>query len=90
MTANTWYQPLTDPAEIELAAHWVLGREGIFLNSVGDVSMLPNVLDAAERLEARPRRRHAGAGGAALARAAVHQGSPNLIPPRRIRTRLGY
>jgi len=54
MTANTWYQPLTDPAEIELAVHWVLGREGIFLNSVGDVSLLPHVLDAAERLEARP------------------------------------
>jgi aryl-alcohol dehydrogenase-like predicted oxidoreductase len=54
MSANTWYQPLTDPAEIELAVHWVLGREGIFLNSVGDVSLLPHVLDAAERLEARP------------------------------------
>jgi hypothetical protein len=54
MTANTWDQPWTDTAEIELAVHWVLGREGIFLNSVGDVSLLPHVLDAAERLEARP------------------------------------
>jgi aryl-alcohol dehydrogenase-like predicted oxidoreductase len=53
-TANTWYEPLTDPAEIELAVHWVLGREGIFLNSVGDVNLLPHVLDAAERFEARP------------------------------------
>jgi aryl-alcohol dehydrogenase-like predicted oxidoreductase len=54
MTAKTWYEPLTDPAEIELAVHWVLGREGIFLNSVGDVSLLPLVLDAAERVGARP------------------------------------
>jgi aryl-alcohol dehydrogenase-like predicted oxidoreductase len=53
-TAKTWYEPLTDPAEIELAVHWVLGREGIFLNSVGDVSLLPLVLDSAERLQVRP------------------------------------
>ena len=53
-TANTWYEPLTEPAEIELAVHWVLGRKGIFLNSVGDVSLLPQVLDAAERFELQP------------------------------------
>jgi aryl-alcohol dehydrogenase-like predicted oxidoreductase len=53
-SANTWYEPLTDPAEIELAVHWVLGREGIFLNSVGDVNLLPQVLDAAERFESQP------------------------------------
>jgi hypothetical protein len=27
---------------------WVLGREGVFLNTVGDVSPLPLVLSAAE------------------------------------------
>jgi len=53
-TANTWYEPLTDPAEIELAVDWVLGREGIFLNSVGDVNLLRHVLGAAGRFEARP------------------------------------
>jgi aryl-alcohol dehydrogenase-like predicted oxidoreductase len=53
-TANTWYEPLTAPAEIELAVHWVLGRTGIFLNSVGDVKLLPHVLDAAERFGAKP------------------------------------
>jgi aryl-alcohol dehydrogenase-like predicted oxidoreductase len=52
-TAHTWYEPLTDPAEIELAVHWVLGRNGVFLNSVGDVKLLPHVLDAAERFEER-------------------------------------
>jgi aryl-alcohol dehydrogenase-like predicted oxidoreductase len=53
-TAHTWYEPLTDPVEIELAVHWVLGREGVFLNSVGDLNLLPHVLDAAERFEQRP------------------------------------
>ncbi|HEV8250934.1 MAG TPA: aldo/keto reductase [Gaiellaceae bacterium] len=53
-TASTWYEPLTDPAEIELAVHWVLGREGVFLNTVGDVKVLPHVLAAAERFETRP------------------------------------
>jgi hypothetical protein len=47
--ADTWYEPLTDPADIELAVHWVLGRPGIFLNTVGDVALLPPVLAAAER-----------------------------------------
>jgi aryl-alcohol dehydrogenase-like predicted oxidoreductase len=53
-TASTWYEPLTDPADIELAVHWVLGREGVFLNTAADVNLLPHVLAAAERFEARP------------------------------------
>jgi hypothetical protein len=32
----------------------VLGRPGLFLNTVGDVDILPKVLDAAERFESRP------------------------------------
>jgi predicted aldo/keto reductase-like oxidoreductase len=47
-TAPTWYEPLTDPADINLAVHWVLGREGVFLNTVGDLDLLPLVLAAAE------------------------------------------
>ena len=35
-TANTWYEPLTDQAAIDTAVSWVLGREGLFLNTVGD------------------------------------------------------
>jgi aryl-alcohol dehydrogenase-like predicted oxidoreductase len=53
-TASTWYEPLTDPSDIELAVHWVLGREGLFLNTVGDVKLLPHVLAAAERAGAAP------------------------------------
>ncbi|MGI8421167.1 MAG: aldo/keto reductase [Gaiellaceae bacterium] len=53
-TAATWYEPLTEPGEIELAVHWVLGRPAAFLNTVGDVKLLPHVLAAAERFEQRP------------------------------------
>jgi aryl-alcohol dehydrogenase-like predicted oxidoreductase len=53
-TASTWYEPLRDPADVELAVHWVLGRPGLFLNLPGDVSLLPTVLDAAERFQERP------------------------------------
>lgn len=53
-TASTWYEPLTDPADIDLAVSWVLARERVFLVSVGDVHVLPHVLAAAERVEARP------------------------------------
>jgi aryl-alcohol dehydrogenase-like predicted oxidoreductase len=51
VTAATWYEPLTDPADIELAVHWVLGRDSVFLNTVGDVGILPHVLAAAERFD---------------------------------------
>ena len=53
-TASTWYEPLRERADIDLAVHWVLGRPGIFLNTVGDVTLLPKVLDAASRYESRP------------------------------------
>jgi len=53
-TAATWYEPLREQEDIDLAVHWVLGRHGVFLNTVGDVAILPNVLDAAARFEARP------------------------------------
>jgi aryl-alcohol dehydrogenase-like predicted oxidoreductase len=53
-TAATWYEPLREQAEIDLAVHWVLGRAGVFLNTVGDVTLLPKVLDAASRFDSRP------------------------------------
>ena len=51
---NTWYQPLEEREDIDRAVHWVLGHLGIFLNTVGDVTLLPKVLDAAARYERRP------------------------------------
>jgi aryl-alcohol dehydrogenase-like predicted oxidoreductase len=53
-TAATWYEPLRDQGAIDLAVHWVLGRPGIFLNTVGDIHILTLVLDAAERFQGRP------------------------------------
>ncbi|HXF61692.1 MAG TPA: aldo/keto reductase [Caldilineaceae bacterium] len=53
-TRTTWYQPLEDQRDIDLAVHWVLGRPGIFLNTAGDVDLLPKILDAASRYERRP------------------------------------
>lgn len=53
-THATWYEPLTDQDSIDKAVHWVLGQEGIFLNTVGDITVLPKVLDAANRFESRP------------------------------------
>lgn len=49
---NTWYQPLERQEDIDRAVHWVLGRGDVFLNTVGDVDLLPMVLDAAARYEA--------------------------------------
>jgi aryl-alcohol dehydrogenase-like predicted oxidoreductase len=51
-THSTWYEPLQAQEDIDPAVWWVLGRPGIFLNSVGDVDLLPKVLDAASRFEA--------------------------------------
>ncbi len=53
-THTTWYEPLEAQADIDLAVWWVLGRPGVFLNTVGDIDVLPKVLDAAERFETRP------------------------------------
>ena len=53
-TAATWYEPLREQDDIDLAVHWVLGRPGVFLNTVGDITLLPKVLDAASRYATRP------------------------------------
>ena len=52
-THDTWYEPLTDPAEIERAVHWALARPGVFVNSAGDLRLLAPMLRAAESFEAR-------------------------------------
>jgi aryl-alcohol dehydrogenase-like predicted oxidoreductase len=53
-TAATWYEPLIDQDAIDLAVHWVLGHPDVFLNTVGDIHLLPKVLDAASRFKGRP------------------------------------
>ncbi|HLH74850.1 MAG TPA: aldo/keto reductase, partial [Chloroflexota bacterium] len=53
-TTSTWYEPLQNQEDIDRAVHWVFGRPGVFLNTVGDIHVLPKVLDAANRFERRP------------------------------------
>src|SRR6476620_4485872 len=53
-TAATWYEPLREQADIDLAVSWVLGRPEAFLLTTGDVEILPRLLDAAERFDRRP------------------------------------
>ena len=53
-TTTTWYEPLQQQADIDLAVDFVLARPNAFLNTASDVSLLPRILDAAERLEERP------------------------------------
>ena len=57
-THSTWYQPLEDPADIALAVRWILGQRygssGLFLNSSGDVTILPLLLLAAAAAAGAP------------------------------------
>jgi predicted aldo/keto reductase-like oxidoreductase len=53
-TRATWYEPLEEQADIDQAVHWVLSRPGIFLNTAGDIHLLPKVLDAAKRFQTGP------------------------------------
>jgi aryl-alcohol dehydrogenase-like predicted oxidoreductase len=51
---STWYEPFDEQRDIDAAVHWVLARPGIFLATVGDIHLLPKVLDAASRFHAAP------------------------------------
>lgn len=53
-TRSTWYEPLEEQADIDAAVHWVLGRPNVFLNTTGDIHLLPRVLQAASRFERQP------------------------------------
>ena len=53
-TRATWYEPLEDQADIDKMVHWVMGEADVFLCTVGDVTILPKMLDAASRFKTRP------------------------------------
>jgi len=50
-TRDTWYEPLEAQADIDRAVAWVLGHPNLFLNTAGDIDLLPRVIDAAERFD---------------------------------------
>ena len=43
----SWYEPLREPDAIERAVRFVLSRDGLFLNSSSDATLLPATLEAA-------------------------------------------
>jgi predicted aldo/keto reductase-like oxidoreductase len=51
-TRTTWYKPLEEQQDIDMAVHWVLQQPSIFLITTGDIHLLPKVLDAANRFQA--------------------------------------
>jgi aryl-alcohol dehydrogenase-like predicted oxidoreductase len=53
-TRTTWYEPFNEQDDIDKAVHWVLARPGIHFAAVGDLNLLPKVLDAASRFTAKP------------------------------------
>ena len=53
-THSTWYEPFTDQADIDRAVHYVLGQPDFFLNTAGDIELLPRILDAASRFQRAP------------------------------------
>ncbi len=49
-----WYEPLRDPDALRRSVHWVLGHEGVFLNTSSDATLLPQVLAAAAEVRPAP------------------------------------
>lgn len=50
-THATWHQPLEAQAAIDCAVHWIVGISDVFLNTKGDLALLPCVRDAAGGFE---------------------------------------
>ena len=53
-THSTWYQPLESQVDIDRGVHWVMGLPDVFINTAGDLALLPRMLDAASRFTERP------------------------------------
>ena len=53
-TRATWYEPFEAQEDIDLAVHYVLGHPDLFLNTAGDIHVLPKILDAASRFAGMP------------------------------------
>ena len=53
-TAETWYEPFEEQGDINLAVSWILGQGTVFLNTAGDVGLLPRVLEAASLNSPKP------------------------------------
>ena len=52
----SWYEPLRDRDAIRRAAHFVLSRSGLFLNSSSDATIMRTILDVASETATEPAR----------------------------------
>jgi len=52
----SWYEPLRDRDAIRRAAHFTLSRQGLFLNSSSDATLLRTILEAASEAATEPAR----------------------------------
>jgi aryl-alcohol dehydrogenase-like predicted oxidoreductase len=52
----SWYEPLRDRDAIRRAAHFVLSRPGLFLNSSSDATIMLTILEAASAVATEPTR----------------------------------
>ena len=51
---KTWYEPLEIEEDISQAIGWILSQQGLFLNSAGDVKLLPAFFRAASQNHPKP------------------------------------
>ncbi|MBI9100410.1 MAG: aldo/keto reductase [Spirochaetaceae bacterium] len=54
---GTWYKPITDYEDMKKSINWVLGHENLFLNTAGDVTLLPQILEIASKPIGKPENR---------------------------------
>jgi aryl-alcohol dehydrogenase-like predicted oxidoreductase len=52
----SWYEPLRERDAIRRAVHFVLSRQGLFLNTSSDATILRDILDAASQTPEKPAR----------------------------------
>jgi len=50
-TRATWYQPFEEPEDIQTAIQWTMMLDNAFINSSGDISLVPYIIDAAEQFD---------------------------------------
>jgi aryl-alcohol dehydrogenase-like predicted oxidoreductase len=51
---TTWYQPLEEQEDIDQGVHYGMSQGHVFLNTCGDLTLLPKFLDAATRYQSCP------------------------------------
>ena len=70
--------PLEEQADVDRAVHWVIGKPGIFLNTAGDIQLLPKILGLPAALTHAQVTTHGGHAGEA-----VHDDALRAWPPQK-------